>query len=303
MANKDIKNNNDTMQLWEKEYIKSLGLGRIENAIDFINGDLSLTEYDKITHEYTEQFQPFTDTSAQNYESGFLYDNAAQSLLSLCNIYNNTLDSFNSNNSDVTYILGMIITSETRIEGEIEYNKLLDAIPEEARGQIPVNLLKRKDIEKSIDTLPCLEYALKVEERKGRATTDMLENPIYLYARMMFIQLIFKTIYKTFNITKRIELKDPIKNNDDFETVVRDMAKVFIYGEERIKDFGKTIFYKRFNHYRNIDKVIEKQEYKQEAEKQEKVIQEMLSKQIKGEEILIEIERNLFKQGWWFIDE
>lgn len=294
----------NNMQLWEEEYIKALGIQRIENLIKYINGDLSLNEYNQKQDEYRGQFKPFTDISVKNYEAGMLYDFTAQTLLNLDSTYNNMLHAFASNNADVRYILDMIFTSEIRIAGEIEYNRLLDAIPNEAKKEMPEEVLKRKDIQETINTTANLEYAISKEGKsKGEATTDMLENPTYLYARMMFIVLIFETIYKTFKLKNKIKLKDPIKNNEDFETVTKNIKKVFVCGNERIKNFEDTIFYKRFNHYQNIEKVIERKDYKEEAKKQEKIIKERIYEQVPGQKILNEIEQNLFKQGWWYIDE
>ena len=259
--------NKATMKLWEKEYIKSVGQDLLIQTIKYLNNDIGYPEYEQIRKEHAERFRPFNDISAKNYEAFFIYDEIMTMLINLRLEYRDILQQFNNYNSDILYVLQLMIISEVTIKGEMEYNTLLSRIPAEAKEQMGQEWTKRKNVEETIDTMASLEYAIGKE---------------------------------------KMILKEAVKQ-DTYMNVCKNITQLFVMGQERVKDFSKTLFYKRFLHYYHIKEVVKKKAYKEAEAKAKEHIIDYIENNIKSADkgllLLEELLDILFKQRWWFVDE
>lgn len=297
--------NKATMKLWEREYIKSVGQDLLVKTIKYLNNEIGYPEYEQIRKEHAERFRPFNDISAKNYEAFFIYDEIMTMLINLRLEYRDILQQFNNYNSDILYVLQLMIISEVTIKGEMEYNTLLSRIPAEAKEQMGQEWTKRKNVEETIDTMASLEYAIG-KEKTTDAPSRLLDTPTYLYCQLECIKLIYETICEKYNIKEKMILKEAVKQ-DTYMNVCKNITQLFVMGQERVKDFSKTLFYKRFLHYYHIKEVVKKKAYKEAEAKAKEHIIDYIENNIKSADkgllLLEELLDILFKQRWWFVDE
>lgn len=303
MTKKD--DNNPTEKLWEKEYIKSVGTDLLNNTIKYLNDELSFPDYEKMRKEHAERFRPFNDTSSKNYESMFIYDDLMVLLVNLRLQYRDRVKNFYESNSDIVYIMQLIQGAETQIRGELEYNLLLDAIPEETKKTMNKEIIKRKNVEETINTLASLNFAID-KEKKDNPISALLVAPTYTYIEAQCIKLIYDVICEEYNLKEKVILKDLLKQ-DTFLNASKTIKTINNIGKVRIPKYEDTLFYKRINKYIHIQDVMKQEEYKEAEKKARERIKKYIKKEIKqtdkGLLLLDDLMEILADKGWWLIDE
>ena len=301
------------MELWNKRQVDKNGKEMLLASISHVNGNITLKEREKISEDF---FKPFHDVLKLDYEKSKIerenantnMDNMKPYIFNADNLskikYNiqKAQQTFSDDNITLIRILDMIITSETKIEDEIEYNKLLDAIPEEAKEKMPKELITRKDVEKSIDELPSIEFMIKKNNGLfGDKVMRLLDDPIHQFAMISFYIFICDGICANFGITENVELEFGT-TNEEYKDAVKDIKRVFAFGK-RVKGFEKTHVYKALLNYTNLIDVLDREEYKQQQKELFKPLRELIQKGAKLEEMTELVKDNLFKQGWWYYDK
>lgn len=295
-----------TEQLWGKEYIKVLGCNLLTYTFKYLNNELPFEEYEQIRKEHNERFRPFNDISAKNYEAFMIYNDLMVLMTDLRMNYTKRLKDFYEHIADIQYVTQLVLLAETEIRGELTYNLLLNEIPKEALKQMHPEFTKPKPVEETINTLASLNFVIDREKSNDNQLSYLFEPVTYLYCEMQCIKLIYDTIAEAYKVKERIILKDPLKQ-DPYINVCKTMAQIDNAGRIRIKDYEKTLFYRRCNRFMHLEEVKETKEYK-EAEKEakkhiKKYFKSELQKDLSGLLLLEDLMQTLCNKGWWFIDE
>lgn len=204
-------------------------------------------------------------------------------------------------------LFSMFVIAETSISKDIEYNKLVDAIPKEAKEKIASGLVKKRNIKKATKDLTSLDFVLS--EPFASDLNRHVDNATYQYAIMYFCVLIIDAI----NQENELNIKD-IKNKmlnkmqdiQEYE-YFKDSTKVlFDFGNARLnkKEFQETKFYKLYSKFTTLDKMIiaEDTELNKAASFFNCKLLLMLDGQTKASDLIKECSQELFKQGWWYGD-
>lgn len=294
------------MELWNKKKIEEEGKAILESTIDFLNGELKADARQKIVDDFFARFKDdFSDEASKNMHSVEPYMVASDNLVKLYTMRNKADKSFTEDNMTLIRILDMIIATETRIEGEKQYNKLLEAIPEEAKKQMPKDLLERKNVEETIDKHVSLEFIL--DKEKSPMPNDFIrlfDNPTFQFARIWFCCYLCDVISVTFFSDKSVKAELGT-SNETYQATKTNIERVILFARDRIKNYKKTQLYMTLNKYVHLIDVLDSnQEFKQK----QKELLPILSKMIKeekadAEQLIKECEQELFKQGWWFNDK
>lgn len=294
------------MELWNEKQVEAEGKKIIESTIDFLNGDININERQKIVDDYFAKFQEtLSDEAKKNLKRVEPYLVASDNLVKLYGIRKKADNIFTDTNMTLIRILDMIIATETRIEGEKQYNALLEAIPEEAKKQMPKELLERKNVEETIDKHVSLEFILNKE--KSPMPNDFIslfDNPTFQFAQIWFCCYLCDAITSAFLIKKTVNM-DLGTTNETYDATKTNIERVFLFAKDRIKNYKKTQLYMTMNKYIHLIDVIDKNE---EYKKAQKELLPRLYKMIKegnadANKLIAECGQELFKQGWWYDDK
>lgn len=296
MANGNVNN-----ELWTEEYIKGLGTQQIIDYIRFANGDISSTDYEQLKKDFESKFVPFNESNAKKFEAISIYPIMRDSLAELNYDYIGTIQLFRDTNADILYVLHLITLTETLIMGQMEYNLLLDKIPTEAKANIDKEFTTPKDVVKSIKTMASIEFAVN-SEKTDKPTTKILNDPTFFYCRLEAIKLIMNCIYEQYGIIDKIQLREAYKE-DIFLNVCKLIDQLKTNGNDRSKGFENTLFYRKFEHYKNINKVVQQEDYKKTEQLAKEYIREYLEKSQDMKNLLNDTVNILYKQGWWLVNE
>lgn len=294
------------MKLWNKKQIEAEGKKIIESTIDFLNGDIKAEARQKIVDDFFARFKDdFSEGAKKNLHSVDAYMVASDNLVKLYGIRRKADKNFTDDNMTLIRITDMIIATETRIEGEKQYNALLEAIPEEAKKQMPKELLERKNVEDTIDKHVSLEFIL--DKEKSPMPNDFIrlfDNPTFQFAQIWFCCYLSDVITATFFIDKSVKWELGT-TNETYQATKTNIERVFLFAKDRIKNYKKTQLYMTMNKYIHLIDVIEGNE---EYKKAQKELLPILSKMIKedkadADKLMEECGQELFKQGWWYDDK
>ena len=300
------------MELLTNKEIKELGLDIISKYIDIINtkGIYERKKFDKYFAEYKEKIglnnTAMDDKNAQkNVERSKRYIDAIIDLDLLSRVLENTQEFLEKENIVFIRIFDNFIFSEQKIADAIDYNKLLDAIPQEAKEKIKKNLTEPKDIEKMKQDLVSFEYLFSNNHFES-LLLNHIENATFQFARQVFCIMVLDIILTFYDIEKDKKAYLP-SYDETYKDATSKIKELFSYGK-RLKDFKKTEFYLKFNKYINLDKVINTKEFKEEQDKVVKEIFSILNDKDNNIELhsnkYLEIcEDRLFKQRWWYYDK
>lgn len=300
------KKEENTQPLWEKEYIKSLGLDLLNNTIKYLNNELSFPEYEVIRKKHADRFLPFTENQRKNYEKMMIYDDLMVFLTFLRPHYKDKIMDFYESNADLLYILNLILLAETQIKGEMEYNMLLHAIPKDIRETLDKDVAKEKDIDKSINTLASLNFAVDKEKKGDNPISAILENPTLTYCETLCIRLIYDVVCEEYGIKEKVLLPATLKQ-ETYISVIKTIKQINAIGNIRIRNYEDTLFYKRLNKYIHLADVKNTKEYKEAEKKAKERIKKYIKNELKttdkGLLLLDDLMEILAVKGWWFVNE
>ena len=291
------------MEKWTAKEVKEKGNLLLKNMVEFCNNKITKEEYGKILKEIFEtsklsQYVKNKENLAikkYNDEQIQEYINVANIIQDLVNVIYREQDNLTIENNTIIRVLDMVITSETKIKGDIEYNKLLDAIPKEALQQMDKELIKPKDVETDINTLVSIEFLVG---HFSKSFVPLFYNPTMNYAKIDFCLFITDVILSHYGIKTMIELESG-EGNEGYKDARNSISKVLSFSKREPK-FKKTQVYYSITKYQNLLEVRELAEYKEAKKELLKTIIQMLKDNKTANDMINECISKLFKQGWWF---
>lgn len=291
------------MEKWTAKEVKEKGNLLLKKLVEFFNDKITKEEYGTILKEIFETsklskcvknkenlaIKKYNDAQMQKYID---VANILQDLVSM--IYKEK-DNLTIENNTIIRILDMVITSETKIEGDIEYNRLLEAIPKEVLKQMDKELTKPKDIEKDRNNLVSIDFLM------GDFSTSFIPlfyTPTMNYAKIDFCLLLTDIILSYYDIETKIELESG-EGNESYKDARNNISKILLFAEREPK-FKKTQVYNTMTKYKNLFDVRDSKEYKEARKELVKTIIQMLKDKKTANDMINECISKLFKQGWWF---
>lgn len=201
-------------------------------------------------------------------------------------------------------LFSMFVIAETSISKDIEYNKLVEAIPKEAKEKISKELVKARNIKKASKELTSLDFVLS--EPFVSDINRHVDNATYQYAIMYFCILIVDAVIQN----NKLEAKTTYNKLLDIQEYeyFKDCARVlFDFGDARLnkKEFHETKFYKLYSKFIELDKVITQEDtapLKQAVSFEKCKLLQSLDERKKAVDLITECSQELFKQGWWYGD-
>lgn len=298
------------MELFTDKQIKDMGIDLINNYIKVFNSknmyekkkfDNYFIEYQKKIGMKNENY--FDDKNANsNVEKSKKYIDTIIDLDLLDRVLEATQRTFEDENIIFIRIFDNIIFSEQQIADAIDYNKLLKAIPTEAKKTIKKSLIQEKNVDKLKQDLVSFEYMSKNNNFR-KLLLNHIENATFQFARQYFCFIVINAILSVYGIEEDINIILP-HNNKTYNDAKNKIKEVFKYSK-RVKNFKTTEFYLKFLKYINLDKVMEEQAFKKEQTEVVHKLYDMITDKnnnttIHSNKMLEFCEDNLFKQGWWY---
>lgn len=295
------------MEKLEKKEIDKLGKDLITKYIDYLNdNNMFKRNFDGVFKEFRNKIGLDIKTNIKeedlkaNIDNASKYMHAIADLDFLRRVLEASQDSFIKDNIIIIRVFDTIILSEQKIADATEYNKLLDAIPKEAKEKMSKTLTARKDIEKLKQELVSFEFIFG-KAKFEQALKDRLENATFQYARQVFCLMIMDAIISFHKIDKELQILLPMQI-DEYDDATSKIKAFFEKGK-RVKDFKKTELYLKYYKYINLHKVLKYKEYEAEQKQIVNELFEMILKEEDATKMLELCEDNLFKQRWWYYDK
>lgn len=295
------------MEKLEKKEIDKLGKDLIIKYIDYLNNNnMFKRNFDDIFKEFRNKIG--LDIKADikeedlkaNIDNASKYMHAIADLDFLRRVLEASQESFIKDNVIIIRVFDNIILSEQKIADATEYNKLLDAIPKEAKEKMSKTLTARKDVEKLKQELVSFEFIFGTAKLE-QALKDRLENATFQYARQVFCLMIMDAILSFHKIDKELQILLPMQIDEYDDATAK--IKAFFEKGKRVKDFKKTELYLKYYKYINLHKVLKYKEFEAEQKQIVSELFEMILKEADATKMLKLCEDNLFKQRWWYYDK
>ena len=227
-------------------------------------------------------------------------------LSELDNIYLKAHDKFVYEVNTLIQLFSMFVIAETSISKDIEYNKLLEAIPKETLNELPKKLTKTRDIKKQTKALSSLDFVLS--EPFVSDLNRHVDNATYQYAVMYFCIVSLDAVKDNNKLDVKIHF-DNMLDIQEYEYFKECARVLFDFGDARLnkKEFHATKFYKLYSKFIELDQVITQADatpFKKAVKVEHTALCNLLKEQrAKASDLIMECSQELFKQGWWYGDE
>lgn len=306
------------MEKWTAKEVKEKGRLLLENQVKWFSDEITKEEYEKAIKDVfkeidkekerlendmsktdiTEKMKNSLEIIRYNHDALQGYIDVANLIKDFANKIANAHKKLSSDNTTILRILDMVIASETRIEGHLEYNKLLNAIPKEAKEKIDKELAKEKDIDADIKELVSIEF---LSGHFAKSFIPLFESPTLQYAVIDFCLFISDLLLSRYGVKTTLNMETG-EGNENYKDARSHIAKVLAFSEREPK-FKKTQVYATITKYQNLFGVLESQEYIDAKKGIANTIGQMLKENKTADDMLNECIQELFKQGWWFNDK
>lgn len=241
-----------------------------------------------------------TDKEAyNNIQRAKPYLDAITNLVFLSSEISTSSKSFENKNIIFIRVFDNIIFSEQQILDAMEYNKLLSAIPKEAKAKIDKTLTTKKDVNKLKQDLVSFEFIFDNPSFE-KSLKDRIEEATQQFEKQYYCMLIIECILDSYN--NKVDFKTQLPYfNDTYKEACQKIKEFFKYGK-RIKNFKEMDIYKWFYKYVNIKKFIQDKEYQAEIEQTKKELAKMIKNKEDANKMLEECIIRLSNKGRWYYD-